>query len=935
MKIHIKLNIKVTAVAAGLLCSHAFAQEKPSDDKNTPTEKLQRIEITGSNIKRVSQETAVPVQILTRADIEASGATTVKSLLDDLSSTTGGLSDIEGGNRFSPGASAIAMRNLGAQSTLILLNGRRIAPYGLADYSTLFSNIDSLPLSAVERVEILKSGASAIYGSDAVAGVINVITRRDFKKGEVSAAYANSVNNSLFGSKSASATIGRGDLTQDRFNAIGHLSYFERSPLFYSQIVAKTDPRLTKYSPSYGTPSTFSYPGNIIGQGPLANCQTTNAAGLCVYDRYERFQALPSSKRLNGMFNVRFALSTDTELFLDSMFSSTRADYESAYQIYGGPATGTLPIIDIANSAVKVFRYVNLPASHPLNMLGRPAELRYRFRDAGGNNKVDANEYRLVAGAKGVLNDFDWEVAGAHMSSKVKTQQRGNFSDSGFKQLVGDYNNPDADFFNKQGGYRIGEKNSPDILNRLFPEYGYIGKISQTALDGKISGNIFKLPAGMLAMAIGGEVRNEKVSINPSSNLMSGDIVGNGVVEASSSRTFYGLFSELSVPILKELEAQVATRVDKFPGFAAHFSPKLALRYQPTKDLILRGTIEEGFRAPNLTESAESTKYAFQQAIDPARCPQARSLQNDLRTAAALLTNTDANKALLLARADQVVGAECGSVPLITRNNPDLKPETSRSFSLGGAFEASKNLSFTADYWNIQRRDEIDAMSGARLLSDEGNGSAAVQRSSLSDDVTFSRAEQEKYGVNRGKIQSIQRQFQNLNRTKTDGLDFEARLRTDTPIGKLQTTVTATWIRSLHSWDAINNSWTQNYVGFYGIPQLKSQIGFRLDMPKWTHNLTFSAHSGFKSDGYIGENFCAANNIERADCNIRSNVRTDYYVAYNGFKDLTLSLGIINLFNKGGDYDVKGFLNDGGGIVPQQFGDAQRASYRLNATYRF
>lgn len=922
----------LTAVAMALLSLNARADT--SDPQQASPQKLERVEITGSNIKRISTETAVPVQIVTRAQIESSGVTTVKGLIDELTASTGGLSDVEGSNRFSPGASAINLRNLGAQATLVLLNGRRVAPYGLADYATLFTNVDSLPLAAVERVEILKSGASAIYGSDAIAGVVNIITRRDFQGLQVQSSYGNSLNNTKFGEKSASVIGGYGDITQDRFNAFGMLSVYKRDPLFYSDIINDTSKVLTKYSPSYGTPSTFSYPGNIIGQGTLAGCQTKNA-GLCVYNRYDRFQAIPDNQRLNFTGQLRYALNQDIELFADVLAAHTQVDYFGPHQTYGGASTPPLTWGDPASNSAKTFRYVNLPATHPLNTLGRAAEFRYRFVDSGASNAVESDEYRIVAGAKGVWRNYDWEAAFSRLGSKAVATQRGSFSDSGFKTVIGDYNNPGADFFNKAGGYKIGQTNSADVLNTLFPAYGYTGTVTQTGVDAKISGELTPLPAGMMSFALGGEAKREALDINPTANLRSGDIVGNGLSAADSSRSFYAVFGELSIPVLKDLEAQAAARLDKFPGFETHLSPKVALRFQPAKEFLLRGTVENGFRAPNLTESAESTKFAFQSASDPKRCPQARRLQTDLRAQAAALPNTDPNKALLLARADQVATAECGSVALITRNNPALTPETARTFSTGFVLEPNETFSLSMDYWNINRKDEIAARSASRLLSEEGTGSPNVIRDSLANDTTFTDKERTTYGVTAGQLSAIRRQFVNLNRTKTDGVDLEARFRTDTDLGKLTVGLDATYLDGLYIWDTSTQQWSANYAGGYESPRLRSTLSFTLRMPNWTHGVSFLNTTGYKVDLNGDDTFCEEQGLEPHDCRVHGDTKVNYYVSYTGIKNLTVSMNFFNIFDKGPSPDVRAFLESGSGIIPQDFNDAKRASYRLNVQYKF
>jgi len=922
--------LRLTALAAAVVSTGVYAQST-----DTQPQQLQRVEITGSNIKRISTETAVPVQIISRTQIEASGNTTLKGLIDELSVSTGGLRDIESSNRFSPGASAIEFRNLGAQATLVLLNGRRLAPYGLADYATLFTNVDALPIDAIERVEILKSGASAIYGSDAIAGVINIITRRDYKGLQLQAYYGDSSNRSVFGEKGGSVLAGMGDITQDRFNVFGMVSFYKRDPLMYSTIISDTPEELTQYSPSYGTPSTFSYPGNIIGQGSLAGCSTKNAAGLCVYDRYERFQAIPNNERVNFTGSFRFAVSQDTEFFADLLMARNKVDFLSPHGIYGGPNQGTTTWGDPQTNRAKVFRYVNLPATHPLNTLGREAEFRYRFVDAGTGQEVESTDYRLVAGLKGSIKTYDWEASIASLGSKVDALQRGSFSDSGFKEMIGDYNNPGADFFNKPNGYKIGQANSEAVLSRLFPKYGYSGETKQIVLDAKLSGEVMQMAAGPLGMAVGGEARREEHVIDPTANLRNGDIVGNGLSATSASRTSYAGYTEFSVPVLKTLELQVAGRVDKFPGFSAHFSPKVAMRYQPSKELLLRGTVDSGFRAPNLTESAESTKFAFQAANDPKRCPQARQLQTALRAQAAPLPNTDPNKALLLARADSVVTAECGSVALITYNNPNLKPETSRSVSAGMVFEPVTGFSVAVDYWNIERKDEISARSGSRLLSEEGAGSPNIQRDALALDGTFTAEERAQYGVTAGKLNAITRNFVNLNRTKTDGVDLEIKFRGDTALGKFGVDFTSTYLSNYKTWNTTTNEWNKNYAGGYTTPRIRSSLRFSLRMPKWAHGLSFTGYSPTSISYNADEDICGDWGLEPQHCRIQGATRTDYYVSYTGFKDLSLSLNAFNIFNKQQPTNVRGFLEDGSGIIPQNFEDSRRGFYRVTATYRF
>ncbi len=194
------------AAASAAAISPAFAQTAagPATAASASADQIQRVEVTGSRLKQIDTETASPVQVLTKEDIAHTGATTVREMLDSLSatSTSGTLSDIGGSNSFAPGASGASLRNLGKQSTLVLLNGRRLPAYPLADFNEVFTNVDSLPLAVIERIEILKDGASAIYGSDAVAGVINIITRDTYQGAQVDYSNEKSLKSKSFGERS-------------------------------------------------------------------------------------------------------------------------------------------------------------------------------------------------------------------------------------------------------------------------------------------------------------------------------------------------------------------------------------------------------------------------------------------------------------------------------------------------------------------------------------------------------------------------------------------------------------------------------------------------------------------------------------------------------------------------------------------------------------
>lgn len=949
---HKKVVIKKSVAAVALTLASSCVVHAQEASANGP---VQKVIVTGSNIARIDVETATPVQIMRRDEIVRTGANSVQELLNTLTSSTGSLSDIGGSNSFAGGASSASLRNLGKQSTLILLNSRRVAPYALADYNEVFTNLDSLPLDAIDRIEVLRNGGSAVYGSDAVAGVINIITRSDFKGVQVKASEDQSLLNKQFRSRTASLTGGIGDLAADRYNVLANVELFKRDSVVWRDVIDDINPIYgNKFSTvkdksglmfgNRGAPSTFSYPGNLIGVGPVPGCSTVNAAGLCVYDRFQRFEVQPKADRVNVLVSGKFKLGDSMEAFSEILYSRTKTEYLNAFGTYGSTSADAT-WGDPRNGSARTFTYRYLPATHPLNPTGDEVELRYRFADSGGYRRSDSAQYRVLTGLKGDWAQYQWESAIGVMGSKTTDRSRGAISDSGFKSVVGNYDPAQTDplFFNRD--YKIGQTNSPAVLNTLFPENGYDGKITQYFWDGKVAGDVTTFNGRPVGVAVGADLRHEKYLIMPTANLLAGDIVSNGAATADAQRSTGSMFAEVNLPVTSQLEVQAAGRVDKFPGFNAHVSPKLAMRFEVSKKLMLRGTLESGFRAPNLTESAQSSKFAFDNGItDPKRCSQALALASDLRAQSDALPASDPNKGLLSARADIVEGAECATgVASNVRNNPNLKPETSRSGTIGFVVEPVKGLNLSLDYWNIERRNEIGTRSTDELLAAEDTlAPGTVTRQSLAQDKTFSAAERAKYGVTVGALSGTTGMFENVSKTKTSGFDLGAAARYTTPVGKLDLSSNATYLTELRIFSSTLNggSYGDNLAGRYDAPKLVANAAATLETGAFSNGLRFTYNSATKlqgdyyDDGYTLDG-CASRGWSASECRVDAFARWDYAFSYKGIKNLTLSVFVRNVLDQRPPVDLKAFNRDGGGVIPQSRADVQGRSLRLTAEYKF
>jgi iron complex outermembrane recepter protein len=950
--------------AAALAPAHAQTAPAPA----AAASDVQRVEVTGSRLKQIDAETASPVQIIRKEDIAHTGATTVREMLASLAatSTSGTLTDINGSNSFAGGASGASLRNLGKQSTLVLLNGRRLPAFPLADYNEIFTNLDSLPLAAVDRIEVLKDGASAIYGSDAVAGVINIITLSSFQGAKIDYSTQKSLRNGSFGERSGGLTAGFGDYDKDGFNLLANVEMFHRDEVFWDgKVLRDVNPAYGQHSASFGTKSSFAYPGNLItdsGAGPLPGCSDVEG-GLCRYDRYSRFEAVPASKRINAFVSGKKRFSGSLEAFAEVQASSIRTNYQNAFATYGGDSQPAVVWGDPATGASKSFYYRDLPATHPLNPSGDVAELRYRFVDGPSYRNAQTSEYRVLGGLKGVAGAYEWESALGLMGGSTADDNRGAFSDSGFKQVIGDYGQPDPvtgelppvpdNFFNVPGGYKIAQPNSASVLNALFPNFGYSAHNQTTFWDANVRGDLFQLPGGMAQFDAGFDLRHEQIVISPSANLANGDIVGYGTSATNASRNFGAIYGEANLPIAKSLEGSVAGRLDKFPGFGAHFSPKVGLKFKPSEAALFRGTFETGFRAPNLTESANSTKFAFDPNVDdPKRCDAALAYANDLAAQAAALDPNDPQVVLLNARSQQVYANECGtSVADKTVSNPNLKPETTKSFTLGTVLQLASRWSATIDYWNIHRRNEINYKSAQDLLAAEATQPPGVinRATSFATDPTFShdptgltdQQVRDKYGIVPGDefLLSIHNSFYNLFQTKTDGVDIGINGSQPTAFGTFGLVVDATFTHSYKVYSPTLSGFGDNQAGRYTYP--KWVVNTTLDYK--VADLDQSLRYVFNSSTALKQDFddtqwdaagCASAGLSPSECRVHTYHRVDYSATYTGFKNMTLGVFIGNLFQRRPPVDLRAF-GAPSGVFPVSTEDAEGRTGKLIFSYKW
>lgn len=882
------INRAAMLVCLGSIAVSAIAQT------TTETDTLKRVEVTGSRIKRVDAETASPVQVITRDQIERSGATSVTDVMKSVPANNTGAFDETAVASFTPGAGGVSLRGLGAQATLILINGRRVAPFGFASGGQqTFVDINSIPIDAVERIETLLDGASAIYGSDALAGVVNIILRKDFTGFSGSASYGLTQFRDA-NTPAVSLTFGKGSLATDNYNVFVNYAHSERSAVYGKDRPTTSTADQRRFGLA-DRRSSYSFPGNlytvggtpdgaggtflapVAGCAPLVDSSAPALNGRCVYDSANYVALVPQTKKDSLLVAGTLALGGGTELFGDASF--TRNTFYQQSNSYGSNTYGPLSIGTLPTSAI------TLPVGHPQNPYNQEVALRYRFSDVPNSSGAESNTQRVVAGLRGTWLGWDAETGFVLSRSQTTLTSTGFLRDSVLLNEVLDANGkalPTFQFGNPGA-------NNPGTMARLYPNLIDYGTTETMSLDVRGSRDLVRMANGSLAVSVGAEFRKEKFVSTPDALTSAGEISALGGSSADGQRDVNAVYAELSIPILKTVEAQLAARVDHYSDFGSATTPKAAIKWKVMPNLALRATYSEGFRAPALTETSSSPSRGFYGGIqDPKTCPV-----------------FDANNP----NCDQSVEAIFGS-------NPALKPERSKSLSWGIVFDPVDNVSVTLDTYNIKRTDEISSISPDYLLANEASYPGFVVRNPD------------------GTLNKLNLVYTNLGSTHVRGYDLDVKARFKAgDAGKL--TLQASY-NSEPTYLVANVAGAQevDYAGTYSQPTQRYKLGATLEKGAWTTSATMNFVGSYLR-AYSPDNlscpYSAGPNPEL--CKVDNDRTFDVFVGYNGIKNLELGLTITNLENSAPPIDERraAYLT----LLNPGYSSALGRNFTFRAKYKF
>ena len=714
------LKYSVLAIATTLaIHPAAFAQDSGAGGAQT-------VYVTGSNLKRTDREGTQPIQVITARDIRETGAATVTELMRLVPSmgSDGNFDTNDGG--FSRGVSTASLRGLSSTSTLILLNGRRMTPAAYADpndgNSALY-DLNAIPLAALERVEILRDGASAVYGSDAIGGVINFITRSNYQGGEVSAR-ASANDDGDFKRRGLNFFAGAGDLAADGYNVFitGDIAERDRVQREDVRDIAFDQYRLlsNRYATPYGStisgyPAIYreSAPGSGVFTATQANAADrlvlrnncdpsrqltgTTAMGLsaasvfigrtfCNYDTNRNLEGISDGKDASLMSRGVLRLGPNLRAFAEAAYARTERQYTA------NPITiGTTPVTNFTATGIAPSYQTVLPAGHPDNPFpGARASVAYRFENAPSGTETINENGRLLAGLQGTAFEWDWETGVLYNESRREDTYQGRL----YLPVLNTLNS---------GRSLADLSNDP----ALFRSTSSDDKASILQLDVKASSQFGALGGGPVGVAVGAEARREKLVMRPDAMLAAGQIYGLANTIIDGRRTVKSAFVEVRTPFTENLEMDFAGRWDKYPGIKTNFVPKVGAKWTALPSLALRGTYSEGFRAPALSQvTPGGAQFFLTQLYDPKRC------ETDEETPKPNATEADCNKST-----SGTGGA-----------NPDLKPEEAKSYTFGILFSPTPNLDVGLDFYKIRKEGEVALGSASDALRDEDSNPALVVR---------------------------------------------------------------------------------------------------------------------------------------------------------------------------------------------------------------
>ena len=822
----VRLALSLGVVATAGTLGTAQAQTAANNSTDSKSQSLETIVVTGSNIRRVDIETANPVVTIDRASIQQSGKLTLGDLVQDLPAVTGPITNPRVNNGGGTGFSSISLRGLGSARTLILVDGHRY----------LYGDVNAIPANAIERIEVLTAGASSVYGSDAVAGVVNFILRTNYQGAEFSADYGISDRDDgerkgyhfVFGQTTDKGSI-MGGVDYNKYDSVlASNREFSKNAIYYYYGVAHVSGGSSRTPVGY-----IQLPSNLKSQ--FGGCSTVTLKSLgstsspapnfndfrcysSATDNYN-FQAhgnveLTPQERTNAFIVGNYKLTDSIETYLELFHNKT----QSASQIAPQPidSSGSPLVISATN-------YYN-----PFGVTFSNSANRFKTRSVGNGNRINnfsTQVDQVTAGFKGTFGDSSWQWNTyfnyghvdqlSHTSGYINLSKIGAGLGPSFRDAAGNIvcGSPGAviagctpiNFFN------ITDPNTVAALTNASGNTFTNGYSVERSVVAEANGNLFELPAGAVQLAVGTSYRKDfsatipdAIEVPDANGICD---IGTGCVSPiSGGYNVKEAYAEVLIPILKDvpfanaLNLTLGDRYSKYSNFGSTNNTKVALEWRPIEDLLLRGTVAKVFRAPTISDLYQGNTSDAPQATDP--CFGLHGTN-----AACQFVPSDGSFAPLPGQTSQINGLQSGAVAA----GFPLGPENGKSFDYGFVYDPHfvPGLSLSVDMWRIYLDNQISRVTAQNALNLCFNANGGPYCNLIHRTAS---------GLSQGQIELVNEPKGNIGRLDAKGVDFATHYRLpETAVGNFGINFQATYLDRFADdpTPGLPGDFTQEYAGHY------------------------------------------------------------------------------------------------------------------------
>ncbi len=884
--------VVVTFMGAPASAQPAAATSSSTSD--TPQAELQEIVVTGSMIKRANAETAEAITILKSDNLKDLGITNVEQVMNQLTSSNTSVNTATAVGTFSGGGTYADLRGLGRSRTLVLLDGQRLSPNAFDGQGV---DLNGIPFSAIDSVQVLREGASSLYGSDAIAGVVNFITKKNYQGAEIQGNFDHPQKDGG-GSGQAQFTFGHGDLASDGYNFLLTGSYSKQNELQASQRGFSA----YGFNPEAGVPATNypgSWPANVIDSNGnywqsgypacAGNPQLTTYYGDCSYRYSAATDLLPASHEISGMAEFTKALPANNQVQVQYFWTQSEVTGYSGPMFYDFAMNPASPYFPTAGQLICNRGAAN--CAQPVNL-------------TGVNNVPGSPNFGTASPVNAVWTDPN----NGRYNGNLNTEQRAVVTFSG-SNAGWDYSTDFNWSVNRNDNRNVAGYPNEDVLapggtlSTLINPFGpqsaagqalinssyingiyQVGTYSRWSVDGQVShplGDAFNAgtPATVaLGFTVNGEHFDEATTPY---NTLTQAATGLTNFSVEGSRQVQALFMELDVPITKALDLDLSDRQDRYSDFGTTNNAKVQVRYQPVDILTLRATASTGFRAPTLFDlyqgpSLSASSSGTMGQGNPFCAPGKYTAEWTQATCQA-----------------QGIGLYGG--------NPHLAPETSQNFDFGFILSPVQDLGITLDYYRILLKSRIGEIPANAIYGDPttfspyivtatsgpyaGTLPPTIAEASVCLPYTLPTCGYITNGLK-----------ENTGRVTTDGFDLSVQYLQHTPIGTFHEDLEATAVTQFLQ-QQYNGGPELNLVGNLQIqtlnPAFRWQTNARVDWTSpekmWGGGLSDRWYSG-----YVDE-FTDINGNLR---NVGSYSLVDGYASVTPIEKLTVVFGIKNILNK-------------------------------------